>query len=155
MDDKGSHYFFQCYIQGSVDFIFGNAKSLYQECSIVAVHGYAIAAHHRSSADEDTGFSFVNCTVSGRGRMYLGRAWGDYSRVVYAHTRINVPVRPIGWDDWSVPSRQRTVMFGEYECRGIGAQRRSRAKWSKALSYDEAKPFLDTSFINGHQWLKF
>jgi pectinesterase len=29
-DDNGSHYFYQCYIQGNVDFIFGNAKSLYQ-----------------------------------------------------------------------------------------------------------------------------
>lgn len=29
-DATGSHYFFQCHIQGSVDFIFGNAKSLYQ-----------------------------------------------------------------------------------------------------------------------------
>lgn len=29
-DDNGSHYFYQCYIQGNIDFIFGNAKSLYQ-----------------------------------------------------------------------------------------------------------------------------
>lgn len=28
-DGTGSHYFYQCHIQGSVDFIFGNAKSLY------------------------------------------------------------------------------------------------------------------------------
>ncbi|KAL0654541.1 hypothetical protein Bca4012_097232 [Brassica carinata] len=30
-DDRGRHYFKNCYIQGSIDFIFGNAKSLYQE----------------------------------------------------------------------------------------------------------------------------
>lgn len=30
LDETGTHYFFQCLIQGSTDFIFGNAKSLYQ-----------------------------------------------------------------------------------------------------------------------------
>lgn len=28
-DDKGMHFFKDCYIQGTVDFIFGNGKSLY------------------------------------------------------------------------------------------------------------------------------
>ncbi|KAK6149398.1 hypothetical protein DH2020_016923 [Rehmannia glutinosa] len=61
LDETGSHYFFQCFIQGSVDFIFGNARSLYQECDISVVgDGYAIAAQHRNSVVEETGFSFVN-----------------------------------------------------------------------------------------------
>ena len=29
-DDKGRHYFRDCYIQGSIDFIYGNGKSFYQ-----------------------------------------------------------------------------------------------------------------------------
>lgn len=28
-DDRGRHYFKECFIQGSIDFIFGNARSLY------------------------------------------------------------------------------------------------------------------------------
>ncbi|KAK8928928.1 Pectinesterase QRT1 [Platanthera zijinensis] len=32
-DQIGKHYFYQCYIQGSIDFIFGNARSLYQKCA--------------------------------------------------------------------------------------------------------------------------
>lgn len=30
LDENGSHYFYRCYIQGSVDFIFGNSRSLYK-----------------------------------------------------------------------------------------------------------------------------
>lgn len=30
LDETGSHYFYQCHIQGSVDFIFGRSRSLYQ-----------------------------------------------------------------------------------------------------------------------------
>ena len=29
-DDRGRHYFKDCYIQGSIDFIFGNARSFYE-----------------------------------------------------------------------------------------------------------------------------
>jgi pectin methylesterase-like acyl-CoA thioesterase len=29
-DDRGRHYFKECFIQGSIDFIFGNARSLYE-----------------------------------------------------------------------------------------------------------------------------
>ncbi|KAK6149395.1 hypothetical protein DH2020_016920 [Rehmannia glutinosa] len=155
LDETGSHYFFQCFIQGSVDFIFGNARSLYQECDISVVgDGYAIAAQHRNSVVEETGFSFVNCTVTGTGTIYLGRAWGNYSRIIYSYTEFDIDVRPQGWDDWRIPSRRNTVVFGEYECRGRGADRSRRAEWSKAMDYVEARPFLDTTFIRGEQWLK-
>ena len=30
LDNTGTHYFYKCFIQGIVDFIFGRAKSLYQ-----------------------------------------------------------------------------------------------------------------------------
>jgi pectin methylesterase-like acyl-CoA thioesterase len=29
-DDNGRHYFKECFIEGSIDFIFGNARSLYE-----------------------------------------------------------------------------------------------------------------------------
>lgn len=29
-DDRGRHYFRECFIQGSIDFIFGNARSLFE-----------------------------------------------------------------------------------------------------------------------------
>ena len=29
-DDRGRHYFKDCYIQGSIDFIFGDGRSLYE-----------------------------------------------------------------------------------------------------------------------------
>ncbi|CAA0832447.1 Pectinesterase QRT1 [Striga hermonthica] len=155
LDESGSHYFFRCFIQGSIDFIFGNGKSLYQECGISVVgDGYAIAAQHRNSDTDETGFAFLNCTVTGTGPIYLGRAWGNYSRIIYSYTEFDIDVRPQGWEDWRVPSRQSTVVYGEYECRGRGADRSRRVEWSKALSYWEARPFLDTMFIRGKQWLK-
>ncbi|KAA8527048.1 hypothetical protein F0562_008723 [Nyssa sinensis] len=156
LDDSGSHYFYQCYIQGSVDFIFGRSRSLYHECVLqsTAKKVGAIAAHHRDSEDDDTGFSFVNCKITGTGRVYLGRAWGNYSRVIYSNCDIDDIINPSGWSDWNDPSRQKTAVFGEYNCTGRGANRTNRVWWSKSFSYEEARPFLYTKFIGGEQWLR-
>ena len=46
------------------------------------------------------------------------------------------------------------VLFGEYNCRGRGAERRGRVPWSRSLTQDEVKPFLGREFIFGDQWLR-
>ncbi|KAK9939812.1 hypothetical protein M0R45_016497 [Rubus argutus] len=156
LDENGSHYFYQSHIQGTVDFIFGKSRSLYQDCVIQSTAKYygAIAAHHRDSPNEDTGFSFVHCKIIGTGNIYLGRAWGVYSRAIYSYCHIDNIITPSGWNDWNNPSRQKTVEFGEYECRGKGADRRGRVPWLKSFSPQEISPFLNTTFIYGEQWLR-
>ncbi|XP_022139683.1 pectinesterase QRT1 [Momordica charantia] len=155
LDDIGTHYFYQCHIQGSVDFIFGRARSLYEQCIIssTAENYGAIAAHHRDSAEEETGFSFVHCVINGSGKILLGRAWGNYSRTIYSYCYIQDIITPTGWSDWGDPSRQRTVVFGQYNCRGSGANTQGWVPWAKTFSYEEVRPFLDMKFINGEQWL--
>lgn len=34
-DDAGRHYFKDCYIEGSIDFIFGNGRSMYKVYMII------------------------------------------------------------------------------------------------------------------------
>ncbi|KAK9155316.1 hypothetical protein Sjap_002796 [Stephania japonica] len=156
LDLSGTHYFYQCYIRGCIDFIFGNARSLYKECVLhsTATESGAIAASHRNSAKENTGFSFLNCTVNGTGNVYLGRAWGNYSRVVYSYSDLSTIVDPLGWSDWGEPNRRRTVQFGEYKCSGRGADTKGRVTWSRQLRHEEAKPYLGMNFIDGDQWLR-
>lgn len=80
-----------------------------QDCDVhsIAETGGAIAAHHRNAENEDTGFSFVNCTITGTGCVYLGRAWGDYSRVIYSLSYMDDIINPAGWNDWNHTSRQK------------------------------------------------
>ncbi|KAJ0975915.1 hypothetical protein J5N97_017880 [Dioscorea zingiberensis] len=163
-DDRGRHYFKECYIQGSIDFIFGDGKSLYENCQMVSIASPvapgskfingAVTAHGRATADEDTGFAFVNCMIGGTGRIWLGRAWRPYSRVVYAYTTMSDIIAPEGWNDFNDPTRDQTIFYGEYKCGGIGANPTMRAPYVKKLNDTEAAPFLSTSFIDGMQWLQ-
>ena len=60
---------------------------------------------------DDTGFSFVKCKVTGSGALYLGRAWGPFSRVVFAYTYMDNIILPTGWYNWGDPNREMYVFF--------------------------------------------
>ncbi|KAJ6814729.1 putative pectinesterase 53 [Iris pallida] len=156
-DHIGRHYYKDCYIEGSVDFIFGNALSFYEGCHVhaIAENVGALTAQNRMSLLEDTGFSFVNCKVTGSGTLFLGRAWGLFSRVVFAYTYMDDIIIPSGWYNWGDPNRQMTVFYGQYKCMGPGSNHIGRVSWSRELTDEEAKPFISLSFIDGLEWIKF
>uniref|UniRef100_A0A0D6R7D9 Pectinesterase n=1 Tax=Araucaria cunninghamii TaxID=56994 RepID=A0A0D6R7D9_ARACU len=111
-DYQGRHYFKECYIEGSIDFIFGHGQSTYKGCELyaIAVGGYlpgSITAQNRASLMENSGFIFIACKISGSGQVFLGRAWGPYSRVIYAYTYMENIIVPQGWDDWGLVQRHR------------------------------------------------
>lgn len=163
-DDKGRHYFKDCYVQGSIDFIFGNARSLYENCQLISmanpvspglkVINGAVTAHGRISNDDNTGFAFVNCSVGGNGRVWLGRAWRPFSRVVFAYTTMSDIISPEGWNDFNDPTRDQSIFYGEYNCSGAGANMSMRASYVQRLNDTQASPFLNVSFIEGDQWLQ-
>ncbi|KAF4371876.1 probable pectinesterase 53 [Cannabis sativa] len=154
-DHIGRHYFENCYIEGSVDFIFGNGLSLYRDCHLHATSNKcgALTAQKRENMLQETGFSFVNSKVTGSGALYLGRAWGTFSRVVFAYTYMDNIINPRGWYDWGDKNRDMTVFYGQYKCMGPGAEYGGRVSWSRELTPQEAQPFITLDFINGYEWL--
>ncbi|XP_062074741.1 probable pectinesterase 68 [Humulus lupulus] len=159
LDDAGRHYFKQCYIEGSIDFIFGNARSMYKDCELhsIATRFGSIAAQYRNSPYENTGFAFVNCRVTGTGPLYVGRAMGKYARIVYSFTHFDDVVAHGGWDDWDNINRDnnnsKNVLLGVYKCSGPGVTALHGTSWARELDFDTAHRFLVKSFVNGRHWI--
>ncbi|XP_024984243.1 probable pectinesterase 15 [Cynara cardunculus var. scolymus] len=159
-DDAGRHYFKECFIQGSIDFVFGNGRSLYKTCTLNSVGtgrgiSGAITAQGRNSKNEKTGFSFVNCRIGGRGKVWLGRAWGLHATVVFSKTFMSEIVSPEGWNNWRDPNRDQLIFFGQYECSGPGANLKYRVPYAKHLNLEQAAPYMNISFVDGKEWLAF
>lgn len=75
-----------------------------QKCEIHSVANSitAITAQGRAGT-EDNGFVFINCLISGTGNAYLGRAWKDSSRVIFAHSYMGELINEKGWDNFGHP----------------------------------------------------
>ncbi|XP_006663669.2 probable pectinesterase 53 [Oryza brachyantha] len=161
-DHKGLHYFKNCIIKGSVDFIFGFGRSFYEGCTIISVvkEVAVLTAQQRSKTIEgaiESGFSFKNCTIKGQGPIYLGRAWGDSSRVIYSYTEMGKEVVPVGWDGWNIAKPESSgIYYGEFKCFGAGADAVNHAKrvgWALDLTEEQAKPFIGVHYIFGDSWI--
>lgn len=115
-DDKGFHLFKDCYIEGTVDFVFGSGTSLYLNTEIHVLGDptspAVITAQARESPSEKTGYSFVHCTVTGDAQnTTLGRAWMSSPRVVFAYTNIGNTIGTEGWSDNAHPERDKYVLY--------------------------------------------
>ncbi|KAB1203193.1 Pectinesterase PPME1 [Morella rubra] len=148
-DDAGRHLFRNCYIEGTVDFIFGNGKSVYLNTAIRSVAKSLGVITAQGEKSDKSGFIFIHCNITGSGDIYLGRALKETSRVVFAYTYMGPLINKIGWMRRSM---QKNMYYGEYKCKGPGSSSTGR-KYSKILSDAEVKPFLSTTFIQGNEWL--
>lgn len=156
-DDKGKHVFKDCYIEGTVDFIFGSGQSLYLNTELHVIPGdpmAIIAAQARKANTDPDGYVFVHCKVTGSGgTAYLGRSWFPNGRVVYAYSELSDVVHVEGWSDNKHPETDSTVYFGEYNNKGAGAAFEKRAPFTKKLTDADAKQFLSLAFVEGSKWL--
>ncbi|XP_059317979.1 pectinesterase 1-like [Lycium ferocissimum] len=156
-DDSGKHFFKDCYIEGTVDFIFGNGKSLYLNTEMHVIPGDPMAmitAHARAVDNVDSGYSFVHCMITGTGNTaYLGRAWKPFSKVVFSYTDMSDVVHPEGWSDNGKTDYDKSVYYGEYNSKGAGATMNRRAGYVKKLTDAEIKPFISLGYIEGSKWL--
>ena len=147
----GRHFFKDCYIEGHVDFIFGSAAAVFEHCTIHSKGKGYVTAHYRTSNDENTGFVFRRCRLTGEDAatgVYLGRPWRPYARVVFLQCWLGAHIKPEGWDNWRDPAREKTAWFGEYKSEGPGANVQARVTWSRQLTTDEAKAFSRELFFS-------
>lgn len=160
--NKGTQVFSNCYIEGSIDFIWGFSTAYFYQ-SIIATNtpGACVAAMSRSSSTAVGGYVFDNCLVtytstygSTYEETYLGRPYSEYSRVVYMNSYLDKHINPVGWNIWSASSPQTDyVTFGEFNNTGPGSWSSSRASFATNLTATQAEDYTLSNFIRSTAWL--
>ncbi|MGA9572396.1 MAG: pectinesterase family protein [Lysobacterales bacterium] len=144
-------YFRDCYIEGSVDFIFGEGTALFENCEIKSLdNGYVTAASTPQGIE--FGFVFNHCVLSadkGVDKVYLGRPWRQFAKTVFMNSKLGAHILPAGWHNWDRAANETTVYYAEYANSGIGAHTGDRVPWSHPLSGDEARKYTIENIFRG------
>lgn len=163
-------FYKECYIYGIVDFIFGNAAVVLQNCMIYARRPMdkqknTITAHGRTNPNQNTGIIIHRSRVMATAdlspvlssfKTFLGRPWKEYSRTVFMKTYLDSLVDPAGWLEWDGDFALNTLFYGEYQNIGPAAPTSRRVKWKGhrvITTATEASKFTVANFIAGTSWL--
>ena len=145
-------YYKNCYIEGTVDFIFGWAIAYFDQCRIYSKlnGGYFTAAS--TPQGQSFGYVFNRCELDGESpgaSVYLGRPWRDYAQTVFLNCHLSKVVKPEGWHNWDKPNAEKTAFYAEYGSKGPGANPQKRVAWSKQLTASEAEKYTVDKVLGG------
>ena len=145
-------YYSDCYIEGHVDFIFGDAKAVFDRCEIHTLPHVmdTITAQSRTRPAEDSGYVFRDCTVTGdEGSQYilLGRPWRAYSTVIFLNTDFKAPLDPAGWKEWN--GALATSDYAEFNSHGMAGDVTKRIAPSKQLTAADISLYSTKTWLAG------
>lgn len=147
--DGAKNYFKNCYIEGTTDFIFGDATVLFENCEIHSKKDSFITA---ASTPQGAlfGYVFKECKLTaaeGVSQVYLGRPWRIYAKTVFMNCEMGNHILPEAWGNWSKPEAEKTTFFAEYNCIGVGFQPQNRVKWSFQLTSSQAQEYSNSAIL--------
>jgi len=146
------HYFKNCYIEGTTDFIFGAATAVFEDCTIFAKEGATYLTAASTPENTKFGFFFIDCKIKGEAKaesVYLGRPWRPFAKTVFINTEISDVIKPEGWHNWKKPEAEKTTFYAEYNSKGIGANMEKRASWSHQLTKEQSKEYSIKNILSG------
>lgn len=163
-------FYRDCTISGTVDFIFGDAAVVFQNCKLVINkplenQSCMVTAQGRTDKRAVTGIVLQNCTITAspeyqavqaQFKSYLGRPWKNFSRTIVMQSDIEGIIDPTGWAPWIGTINLDTLWYAEFGNRGAGAKKTSRVKWAgiqKKITADVAATFTPSKFIDGNTWI--
>ncbi|THG02665.1 probable pectinesterase/pectinesterase inhibitor 20 [Camellia sinensis] len=162
-------FYRQCDVYGTVDFIFGNAATVLQDCNLyprlpLLGQSNTITAQGKTDINQNTGTSIHNCSITaaqdlassnGTTQTFLGRPWKLYSTVVYMQSFMDYLINPAGWAPWSGDFALNTSYYAEYNNYGPGSNTSNRVTWLgyHVIGATDAVNFTVSNFIFGDHWL--
>jgi len=147
-------YFLDCYVEGTTDFIFGEATALFEQCTLQAKANSFITAASTPEG-KPFGFVFLNCKITatpGVDKVFLGRPWRSFAKVAFLNCEMGSFITAEGWDNWSKVENEKTTQFAEYKNTGVGANTVKRVNWSVKLNDEEAVKYNKEKIFEPLGW---
>jgi len=167
---KGSgtprHYFYKCYIDGIVDFIFGSSIDVFDSCVIYPKARTGTGSSYITAANTNIGqaygYVFRDCKIpanTGATLYYLGRPWNNATagntannKTVFLNTTMSNSINPLGWSVWDAGTITSQITYSEYRSKkfdGSSVDVSNRVVWSKQFSNTDTVGYNIPNMFSG------
>lgn len=160
--EQHDHYrqlYQNCYIEGTVDFIFGGATAYFEICEIHSLRhdengtGYITAAS--TPEGQRYGYVFKNCFLTAApntASVFLGRPWREFAQTIFIDCQLGTHIHPLGWDNWNNPANEETVCYQEYGMKEADLLRSQRVSWADCFEIEVVDVSKGNVFDSSDFW---
>lgn len=140
-----AQYYQNCTIAGDIDFIFGGADALFEQCVIRTVNNNIPCSYVTapSGSADGLGLVFWDCDFVSdcpAGTVYLGRPWRPTGKTTVLDCRLGAHISPDGFSPWHDRTDTNLAGFAEEGSTGAGAD--ERPDWVAKPTAAEASDLL-------------
>ncbi|XP_028793540.1 putative pectinesterase/pectinesterase inhibitor 28 [Neltuma alba] len=163
-------FYRDCTISGTVDFVFGDAMSVFQNCTFIVrkpleEQQCIVTAQGRKERHQPTGIVIQGGSIVAdpnfypdrfKNKVYLARPWKIYSRTIFMDTFMDDLIQPEGFLPWAGTLGLDTCYYAEHNNDGPGSDKSKRAKWGgiKNITPQQANTYTPLNFFKGDKWIK-
>ena len=167
---KYRQFYRNCSISGTIDFVFGDALAIFQDCTFVVRkpgpnQACMVTAEGRIDPRSPGGFVLQGSRITAEPallaakpavKVYLGRPWKELSRTIIMQSDIGGFVDPTGWSPWMGNFALDTCYYAEYENRGPGSNTTGRVTWKgiKKITPQIAQSWTGGAAYGDDSWIK-
>ena len=131
-------YYEDCYIEGTVDFIFGKATAVFNRCELHSKQTGGFLTAPATPQDCRFGYVFYDCRLTADpevevGSVWLSRPWRPYGKAVFIRCQMGKHICPQGYHNWGKTDNERTAFYAEFQCSGEGSFTNNRVPWAHQL----------------------
>lgn len=148
MEGEAFHWFENCRVYGTVDYVFGGARALFENCRFISLkekRGIGFVAAPCHSLRQELGYLFYKCAfVNGgadNGSVYLARPWRDFGKCDFIDCTLENHISPLLFDKWNDTYRYKTARFSYRDLKGAHL---APVNWAKKLAPESASEIINS-----------
>lgn len=151
------HYATNCWIEGAVDYFYGNGNVLIENTTLYNVRYGSVITAANHTAETKWGYVFNNCTVDGINKVdpdkygtasldyiagkgvaqTLGRPWQNSPITLFLNTKLKFDIDPAGWRDMgAVPALYAEYNTTDKKGKAVDMSKRKTQYLVDNVSYD-------------------